>query len=273
MSLVWLVVLLFFGVHVGEELTPPLCVVCLMQGYVRFRQPAGVSKLQEAFPGVHAEGARGREDQCIAYCTKEASRFADPVRFGDFAKPGARRDLEVIKERVLTTGRVDIDTVQQCSYQDLRFAELLCKYTKAKRNWPMTVLWFHGGTGTGKTRTAFETYPNAWMSGRNLKWWDGYDGHEEVIVDDFRRDFCTFHELLRILDRYPYRVEIKGGSKQLLAKVIVVTCPWAPDVLYQSRCAEDIGQLMRRITEVRMFGDAPVPFHEAEAAQPGFVRG
>lgn len=242
-----------------------------MQGYVRFSVPVGVSKLQIAMPGVHAEGARGTEEQCEAYCSKEDSRIEGPFVFGESSRPGRRRDLEVIKERVLRTGRVDAETIEQCSYQDLRFAELLVKHSKAKRNWEMNVLWFHGGTGTGKTRTAFEMYPNAWMSSRNLKWWDGYDGEEDVIVDDFRRDFCTFHELLRILDRYPYRVEVKGSSVPLLAKNIVITCPWAPDVLYQGRSVEDVGQLMRRITEVRLFGDRPVPFPDAEASAPGFV--
>jgi len=242
-----------------------------LQGYVRFGVAVGVSKLQIALPGLHAEGARGTEAQCIAYCSKEASRAGDPFRFGSASRPGRRVDLEIIKEKVLRTGRIDVETIDQCSYQDLRFAELLRKYSKMKRDWSVTVLWFHGSSGSGKTRKAYEMYPKAWMSSRSLKWWDGYDGEEEVIVDDFRRDFCTFHELLRILDRYPFRCEVKGGSVQLLAKVIVITCPWAPDVLYQSRTAEDLGQLMRRITEVRQFGEV-VPFVDGDPHQAGFVR-
>lgn len=242
-----------------------------LQGYVRFGVPVGVSKLQIALPGVHAEGARGTEEQCISYCSKEASRVAGPFRYGEPARPGRRVDLSSIKASVLEKGRIDREVIDQVSGQQaLKFAEGLLKYSKVKRNWEMEVRWYHGSTGSGKTRAAFEEFPDAWMSSRNLKWWDGYDGQEVVIVDDFRRDFCTFHELLRIFDRYPYRVEFKGGSCQLLAKIIVVTCPWAPDVLYGGRSAEDVGQLMRRITEVRKFGEE-VPFHEGEASAAGFV--
>ena len=38
----------------------------------------------------------------------------------------------------------------------------------------------------------------------NYKWWEGYDGHEVVLLDDIRKDFCKFHELLTLLDIYPY---------------------------------------------------------------------
>lgn len=155
------------------------------------------------------------------------------------------------------------------SYQALRGAELLLKYVEKGRDFKPTVRWFHGSTGSGKTRTAFELFPEAWISARGLKWWDGYDAHKAIIVDDFRKDFCTFHELLRILDRYPYRVETKGSSRQLLASEIIITCPWAPDVLYASRSEEDVGQLMRRIDEVRLFGDV-VPAPDMAAAV-GFV--
>ena len=47
------------------------------------------------------------------------------------------------------------------------------------------------------------------MSSRNLQWFDGYMGQKVVCFDDFRKDFCTFHELLRLLDRYPMDVPVK----------------------------------------------------------------
>jgi len=111
------------------------------------------------------------------------------------------------------------------------------------------------------------------VSGKSLKWFDGYDAHPDIIVDDFRRDFCTFHELLRILDRYPFRVETKGGSRQLLAKNTVITCPWKPDIIYQSRSQEDIGQLLRRIDEVKLFGVDEVPAPVDRAHADGFNPG
>jgi len=134
------------------------------------------------------------------------------------------------------------------SFQGIRFAETLLKYIEKPRNWEMEITWIWGPTGVGKTRKAFEESTNPYISMKNLKWWEGYDAHEDVIIDDFRADFCTFHELLRILDRYEYRIEVKGGSRQFVAKRIWITSCYPPDKVYQTR--EDIGQLLRRITKI-----------------------
>ena len=86
---------------------------------------------------------------------------------------------------------------------------------------------------------------------RDLKFWDGYYGQKYVIIDDFRKDFCTFHELLRILDRYPYRVHIKGSSLYLEATTIIITSCFGPEEVYETR--EDLQQLMRRIDKIQIF--------------------
>ena len=83
------------------------------------------------------------------------------------------------------------------------------------------------------------------------RWWDGYDAHENVIIDDMRKDFCKFHELLRYLHEHPFHVETKGGTRQFLARNIVITSCYSPDQLFETR--EDINQLLRRIDEIRKF--------------------
>jgi len=103
---------------------------------------------------------------------------------------------------------------------------------------PPRVLWFYGNSGSGKTREAVKIgveNGGFWMSGRNLEWFDGYSNVETpvAIIDDFRKDFCTFHYLLRVLDIYPMRVPIKGGMVDWSPKYIIVTCPWRPEALYE----------------------------------------
>jgi hypothetical protein len=87
----------------------------------------------------------------------------------------------------------------------------------------------------------------------STKWWDGYVGQPYVIIDDYRPDLCTFSNLLQLFDRYPMRVEFKGGSCQFVAKYIFVTAPKSPRDMWCNRVEEDINQLMRRITLVRDF--------------------
>ena len=83
------------------------------------------------------------------------------------------------------------------------------------------------------------------------KWWEGYDAQEYVIIDDMRGDFLKFHQLLKLLDRYPYRVETKGSTRQFLATHIFITSSYHPEEMFSTR--EDIQQLLRRIDEIKMF--------------------
>jgi Adenylylsulfate kinase and related kinases len=128
------------------------------------------------------------------------------------------------------------------------------KYLEPKRRSKPTVLWFHGETGTGKSKLARELSEeldkNAWWSGKTLDWFEGYDQHSCVVIDDFRPDQCEFAFLLRLLDRYPLRVPVKGGSREWVAETIIITAPEAPEVLFRGLLNEKVEQLLRRIDRV-----------------------
>ena len=66
-----------------------------------------------------------------------------------------------------------------------------------------------------------------------------------------RKDFMKFHLLLRLLDRYSYRIQTKGSTRQFVAKTIIITAPYHPDEMYNNR--EDINQLIRRIDDIKEF--------------------
>lgn len=232
------------------------------QGYFRYTSSVAVSRARGVFPTHdHVEVAKGTEADNIAYCSKSATRVAGPFSFGSPAAPGKRNDFVVVRELIAEGKTVSQIIDVATSYQSVRTAELIKKYKEKPRdpNHPPDVRWYHGKTGTGKTRAAVSEFPDAWLSACDGQWFDGYDGHACAVIDDFRRGFTSWSSLLRLLDRYPYRVMVKGGSRQWVPSVIIITCPWAPQVLYDSRSSEDIEQLMRRITTVRLFGDEPTP--------------
>lgn len=228
---------LVFGIEVGESGTEHL------QGYIEFESNKRLAFLKKIHSAIHWEKRIGTASQAAEYCKKDG-RYEE---FGEISKPsqGARKDIDKVRDLVSSgAGMKDIVT-QVSSYQAIRYGETLLKYVEIKRTWKPEVKWFHGPTGAGKTKRAMEEAKNPYVSGRNLKWWEGYDAHEDVIIDDFRKDFCTFHELLRILDRYEYRIEVKGSSRQLLAKRIWITSCYMPEDVYDTR--EDVAQLLRRI--------------------------
>ena len=110
------------------------------------------------------------------------------------------------------------------------------------------VIWLYGDTGTGKSRFAHDFSKDCWVSGDDLKWFDGYQQQECVIFDDFRPGMCTYHYLLRLLDRYPIRVQIKGGFVRFKPKIIFITAYGPPSLLFKNLEANDsLDQLKRRV--------------------------
>jgi len=214
------------------------------QGYIEFQTNRKLNRLKKFDREIHWELRQGNQAQAIDYCKKDGEYTESGE--AKAARPGTRNDLVAVRTAINNgAGMREICDIAT-SYQSIKMAEVYLKHIERQRDWMPEVTWFYGKTGSGKTRKAVEEAGNIYyMSSRNLKWWEGYDAHENVIIDDFRKDFCTFHELLRILDRYPYRVEVKGGSRQLLAKKIWITSCYHPRDVYDTR--EDIEQLIRRI--------------------------
>jgi len=73
---------------------------------------------------------------------------------------------------------------------------------------------------------------------------------------------------LRLLDRYPLTVEVKGGTVSFTSTRIYITTPKNVEDTWEGRNVGDLEQLRRRITEVRYFPAAPVV---PAMFAPGFV--
>lgn len=109
---------------------------------------------------------------------------------------------------------------------------------------------FWGPSGSGKTRRAVEENPGAYIltkpRDKSSLWWNGYNGQSTVIIDEFY-GWIQYDFLLRLLDRYPLRVEIKGGAVNMAATKFVITSnkPWRE--WYKN--IDDLSALERRIRE------------------------
>jgi len=234
------------GDEIGENGTPHL------QGYVNFSNPVSFNTIKKAIPRAHIEVAYSSGYQNFEYCSKEKIKYED----GDRPKPPTRSDLDIIKEYIKQAENPNMSDVianYATSLQSIRLAETMLKYSEKPRTDKPQVYWYYGETGTGKTRQALEDYPNAYIKDNDNKWWEGYDAHETIVMDDLRHDTFQFNHLLRILDRYPNRLECKGGSRQNLAKQIIITSPYDPQQMFSERLSENIDQLIRRIDKIKMF--------------------
>lgn len=117
------------------------------------------------------------------------------------------------------------------------------------RDFKTEVTVIQGPTGTGKSRYCMEEYPDAYWKTRDL-WWDGYEAHETVIIDEFY-GWIPFDLLLRMLDRYPLQVEVKGGKVNFCPKRIILTTNKVPSTWYKEAY---FPALARRVEHWWVFG-------------------
>ena len=234
-----------------------------LQGFVSFANPRALGGVRSLCPGWHVEAMRGTAEQAIAYCHKDDSRDAD-AGFGIYERgdkplsaglPGGRSDLQRIGELVRDgkRGREIFDSDPGAYIRFHRGISAAVQLVSPCREFKTVVHWYYGPTGTGKSRAACAEAPGAYWKSASDSWWDGYEGHDDVIVDDYRPDFCKFSHLLRLFDRYPLRLQVKGGTVEFVAKRIFITAPKRPDEIWENRSEEDIGQLLRRIEVIKLF--------------------
>jgi len=232
------------------------------QGYIIFASAKTFSATKKIFEkenmmGIHVEQRKGTHLEAVEYCSKMASKNDTKMlyKYGNEPHQGERSDLQVMKQRIKDGANIRAIIEESQNYQALRGAEILIRYFEKPRDWQTEVYWYWGSTGSGKSRAAFaEAGEDRWVSMKSAQWFEGYDGHANVIFDDFRGDFCKYHELLRLTDRYECRIECKGGSRQFLAKKIWITSCHPPEKAYKS-LGENIDQLLRRITLIKKFGE------------------
>lgn len=112
------------------------------------------------------------------------------------------------------------------------------KQAKEFRIMNVTILW--GVPGCGKTRLAVHSASLREMdyfildklTGDAL-WFDGYDGEETLIIDDFY-GWISHSQILRILDGYMYRAAIKGSFRWALWKTVILTSNRHPKEWYKT---------------------------------------
>lgn len=218
-----------------------------IQGYVELSKSRTLAYVKNWLPRAHFEIRRGTREQARDYCRKDDTRIEGPFERGTWESggTGARSDLLAVKRKI-DEGKPMSEVWDEHFETTLRYYRGFQEYKKVKtghRTWKSEIHVFWGESGTGKSRACMELAPNAYWKTRD-EWWDGYEGHDDVILDDFY-GWLPWDLLLRILDRYPLDVNAKGGGRRFVAKRIFITSnkkpeDWYPNIL-------DKTPLLRRI--------------------------
>ncbi len=232
--------------EIGESGTPHL--QCFFS-FVKRRTLVSVKALLGS--RVHAEIARGSPAQASNYCKKDGE-FEE---FGEIPSGrGHRSDLVTVIGRVREgscwSSLLETDPIVLARFP--RFVDKLLLTFGEQRSWLTETTVYWGETGTGKTRKAFSEAEAPYMhSGSH--WFDGYSGESHVIFDDFGGSEFKLTYLLKLLDRYPMRVPVKGGFVNWCPKKVWITSNYSPKEWYSNAKDEHVKAMFRRFSRVVRF--------------------
>lgn len=224
---------------------------------------------------IWVQQSRGSAEQNKIYTQKDADKGRWFVVDADvpYRNYGRGNQLGRVKE-VLDSGATLIAAAQTtgCFDSIMRFRTSLLWYsemTAPKRNHKTEILWIHGPSGGGKSTFARKHFEKAyWLDPpkNGAIWWDGYDRHQVVVIDDIGP--CTlgaghagFEYAKRLFDSTPLQVAVHGGKVQFVATKIVITANFPPqEWMLQQYCGyawDATNPLFRRFTDfatVILFG-------------------
>lgn len=238
-----------------------------LQCYIELNSLHSITGLQKKIST--AQGFRSRyairpckygAEANIRYCSKDGDVF----QTGDYPRinQGKRTDLDKVAAALksgtdlLTIAKENMGTFVRYHAGISKLHQMLCSQPRSS----MTLgYWISGPTGVGKSRWAHSLTPEStYVKDGATKWWDGYNGQETIVIDDYRANAnLGFSTLLRLADRYPMPIEMKGSFGQLNSKRIIVTSPLSIDEMFSNlewMSEGSLNQLKRRFKEIR-FGE------------------
>lgn len=235
-----------YGEEIGEAGTPHL------QGFVVFNKVQRLSGVKGLIPRAHWEVAKGSAEQNIVYCSKDGKTWSS----GD--PPKTRKQQGAQEKERWAQARKNAELGKMEDIPDdiyVRYYRTLKEIRKDHMQKPedadgVTGVWLYGPPECGKSRRAREEYPGAYFKAYN-KWWDGYQGEDYVILDDFEKDVVLGHHLKIWADRYSFIAETKGGAIHIRPKKFVVTSNYSIRSIFGEH-DELCRAIERRFVEVDM---------------------
>ena len=271
---------------VGKE-TCPTTGTPHLQGFVYLKKKMSENKIKKSimrFPSGKMAvciPAKGNNQSQKAYCSKEGDFFEIGEQPRDAGEAGAEASTSRWDRiRVLAQTNNNYNTFFDAVNDEfpdvaLNMVDKLPKYyeqnnkSKIPKKLDVVAEWMMGPPGTGKSYAAREENPDAYVKCATGKFFDGYDGEDCIILEDL--DQYSLKDIMPIFkqltDQYQLRVEIKGTTKLIRPKKIVVTSNYSISHLFPepTMCAA----VTRRFT-VRKFLTPYVPDEpESDPADEG----
>lgn len=210
--------------------------------FMQFRNAVSFSRIKGCFPSAHIDKAYGTPQENRDYVRKEGKHLNSEKKTTNHMdtfeedgemqeeKQGKRTDLEDIY-KMIEDGCSELEIIQkhpsfmnsQGAYQKVRS---LLHEEQANQWRPVEVVYIYGDTSTGKTRYVIEEcggYDGVYRVSDYQHPFDGYDGQDAILFDEFRGDL-PLSAMLNYLDGHPVDLPCRYHNKKALwSRVYIVS--------------------------------------------------
>ena len=243
---------------IGLEIAPTTGTPHL-QIYMEFANQKRISELRTLIsPRAAFYERRGNPIQASSYCRGDYTSWKGIYKpknevcfeYGELSKQGERSDWRLARDTLLE-GRsvVEVIETQPHMLPNIRALSQYQTLISKSSHRDLKVIVLYGVSGGGKTRWAFDNYPEL-FSKPDGDWWDGYSGQKVVLLDDFNGGL-PFSTLLKVADRYPLSLPVKGGFVSAAYDTLIITSNKHPSHWYQA----GLGAMRRRIHQIAYLSD------------------
>ena len=171
-----------------------------------------------------------------------------------------------------------VDCMQYCKHD--RMFEKAFRYYRERlcmnKNRDITVMFFGGATGKGKT-----TFAKKYCEKKKLHYCvssaandpiQDYKGEEVLILDDLRDDSYKFHEFLKQIDNHTLSsAKSRFVNKWFIGDTIIITSSKPLKDWYENEPKEDKKQLYRRIKVMYDFTEEWIYIYEYNERKSNYV--
>jgi len=207
----------------GKEIAPSTGTPHL-QGYVQLKKRKYFKTICKLLPSIHITIIRGSSQDNIDYCQKVDD---DYYEFGEYRSVARGRGKQKEDWDILVNQAREgqLDEIREHNPREYALYYRTWIQMKVDNMSPEATkkvcIWLHGAPGLGKSRGVWSLFPEAYPKMSN-KWWDGYRGQQDVILDDLGTH-VLFDLLKRWSDRYKVIGEVKGLACPLSFVNFIIT--------------------------------------------------
>lgn len=246
--------------------------------YIYRKSAIRFQTMKNLFPSGHLEVALGTSQENRAYILKEGKKNEKKLKeeeavnlketFEEMGecpveRKGARNDLADLYD-MIKCGMSNFDILEEqpqymLNLEKIERARQIVREAQYKNCFrKLEVTYIFGKSGAGKTRGVMEKYgyENVYrVTDYEKHPWDGYDGQDIVIFEEFRSSF-KIQDMLNYLDGYPLQLTCRYANKvACFTKVYIITNIELEDQYksVQSDHRETWEAFLRRIHKVKEY--------------------